>query len=97
MTEAVDPDPYAPGEQPGRSVLGGREEPGGGDPTAGGRSGEIGETDSIAQDEPDDGGPALPPGGGHVTEDPNTPPTAATGPEASGTSAGAGARAGQGD
>lgn len=81
MTETVDPDPYAPGEQQGSS-LGGREEPGNGDPTAGGRRGEIGETGSIAADEPDDGGPAIPVGGGHVSEDADAAPVADPAPEA---------------
>ena len=39
----VDPDPYEPGEGQGESELGGREAPASGDPTDGGRSGEIGD------------------------------------------------------
>ena len=77
-----DPDPYLPDEGQGRSELGGRAEPNAGDPTDGGRTGQIGEVSSIAEDEPDDGGPPLPPGGGLVTEDHNAPPVAAPGPDA---------------
>jgi hypothetical protein len=47
----VDPDPG----DAGRSMLGDRAEPDAGDPTAGGRRGEIGEAPSIAADEPGDG------------------------------------------
>jgi hypothetical protein len=96
VTEAVDPDPYAP-EDEHASTYGGREEPGSGDPTAGGKRGEIGESGSIASDEPDDGGPAFPVGGGRVTEESNTPPAAAPGPDGAGTDAGAGSRAGNAD
>jgi hypothetical protein len=62
----VDPDPTLPDEGAGGQELGGRGEPHEGDPTEGGKHGEIGEAPSIASDEPDDGGPALAPGGGHV-------------------------------
>jgi hypothetical protein len=55
VTEAVDPDPFDPAGEPAGTTFGGREEPGSGDPTAGGKRGDIGTTDSIAQDEPDDG------------------------------------------
>jgi hypothetical protein len=96
VTEAVDPDPYAPDEHQGDATLGGRQEPRDGDPTAGGKRGEIGETDSIAADEPDDGGPAIPVGGGRVTAEPNASPAAGPGPEA-GTSAGAGSAAADSD
>ena len=96
MTEAVDPDPYVPDEHQGDATLGGREEPADGDPTAGGKRGEIGETDSIADDEPDDGGPAIPVGGGQVSEEPNASPVAGPGPGA-GTSARAGSAAADSD
>jgi hypothetical protein len=83
MTEAVDPDPHAPVEQEQEATLGGRLEPDrDGDPTAGGKRGEIGETDSIARDEPDDGGPSIPVGGGQVTEEPNASPVSDPGPGA---------------
>ncbi len=81
MTEN-DPDPAEPDEGQGRSVLGGREVPDAGDPTAGGKRGEIGEAPSIAADEPDDGGPAYPVGGGSVEEEENAPPGADPGPDA---------------
>ena len=97
MTESVDPDPYASEQPEQASTLGGRDEPTTGDPTSGGMRGQIGETGTIAADEPDDGGPAIPVGGGHVTEEPDTPPSAETGPEASGTHPGAGSRAGDGN
>ena len=77
-----DPDPYLPDEGQGRSELGGREEPATGDPTDGGKRGQIGEAPSIAADEPDDRGPALPPGGGRVAEQPQQPPVADPGPDA---------------
>ena len=67
MTEN-DPDPYEADEGQGRSVLGGREVPDAGDPTAGGKYGEIGDAPSITSDEPDDGGPGYPVGGGDITE-----------------------------
>ncbi|RBY96747.1 hypothetical protein DQ237_09105 [Blastococcus sp. TF02-8] len=66
MTEN-DPDPYVPDEGQGTSVLGGREVPSAGDPTDGGRHGEIGEAPSIAADEPDDGSQYAV-GGGDITE-----------------------------
>jgi hypothetical protein len=75
----VDPDPNEPAE--GRAVLGGRPEPAAGDPTEGGRRGQIGETPSIAADEPDLG-PPLGPGGGRVAEEPDAPPVADPGPGA---------------
>jgi hypothetical protein len=76
-----DPDPHEPDEGQGRSVLGGREVPDAGDPTDGGKSGEIGEAPSIAADEPDDGS-AYPVGGGSVQEEENAPPVADPGPGA---------------
>jgi hypothetical protein len=62
----VDPDPHEPAGGQGESVLGGREMPDAGDPTGGGKHGQIGEAPSIAEDEPDDGGPGIPVGGGRV-------------------------------
>jgi hypothetical protein len=76
----VDPDPYEPDAE-SRSTLGGREEPATGDPTAGGKRGEIGETGSIAADEPGDGG-SYPVGGGRVAEEPDAAPVADPGPDA---------------
>lgn len=97
MTEAVDPDPYDRAGSAEGTTLGGRREPDrDGDPTRGGKRGEIGETDSIAADEPDDGGPPIPVGGGQVTEEPNASPVAGPGPDG-GTPAGAGPAAGDSD
>ena len=73
MTEAVDPDPFAPDGAPDGTALGGREEPGSGDPTAGGMRGDIGTTDSIAADQPDDGS-SYPVGGGRVAEESDAVP-----------------------
>jgi hypothetical protein len=78
----VDPDPYEPAEGQGESVLGGREAPGAGDPTDGGKHGEIGSAPSISSDEPDDGGPGYPVGGGAVDDEENAPPVADPGPDA---------------
>ena len=50
-----DPNPYEPGEGQGTSMLGDEKVDGTGDPTDGGKHGEIGEVSSIAEDEPDDG------------------------------------------
>ena len=80
MTEAVDPDPFDPANGPEGTTLGGREEPSEGDPTAGGKRGDIGTTDSIAADEPDDGS-HYGVGGGSVGEEPNAVPHAQPGPE----------------
>ncbi|MBN1093509.1 hypothetical protein JKP75_13635 [Blastococcus sp. TML/M2B] len=80
MTEN-DPDPYEPDEGQGTSVLGGRAVPADGDPTDGGKHGEIGEAPSIASDEPGDGS-SYPVGGGTVTEEQNAPPVADPGPDA---------------
>jgi hypothetical protein len=77
----VDPDPYVPGEGRGESVLGGREAPEAGDPTEGGKRGEIGDAPSITSDEPDDGS-SFPVGGGSVVEEQNAPPVADPGPDA---------------
>jgi hypothetical protein len=68
----VDPDPNQPDEGHGESVLGGRDVPGSGDPTDGGRHGEVGETAGIRADEPDDG-TTYPVGGGSVVEEPDAP------------------------
>ena len=67
----VDPDPYDP-DAASRSTFGGRNEPTGGDPTDGGKHGQIGETESIAADEPSDG-TTYPVGGGRVTEESDAP------------------------
>jgi hypothetical protein len=61
----VDPDPYEPGEGQGESQLGGHDAPAAGDPTRGGKDGQIGEAPSVAADEPDDG-TMYPAGGGSV-------------------------------
>ncbi|WP_040338175.1 hypothetical protein [Candidatus Blastococcus massiliensis] len=81
MTEN-DPDPYEADEGQGTSVLGGRKVPADGDPTDGGRRGQVGDVDSITSDEPDDGGPGYPVGGGSVGEQDNAPPVADPGPDA---------------
>ncbi|MGY1808476.1 hypothetical protein ACI8AF_13990 [Blastococcus sp. SYSU D00669] len=77
----VDPDPNLPDEGQGRAELGGRGEPAGGDPTEGGKRGEIGEAPSIAADQPDDGS-TFPPGGGRVEDEGNAPPVADPGRDA---------------
>ena len=69
----VDPDPS---EGPGGSVLGDRKVPGDGDPTDGGKHGEIGSAPSIEADEPDEAGSGYPVGGGSVEEERNAPPVA---------------------
>jgi hypothetical protein len=76
----VDPDPNLPAEEQGRSTLGGRDEPGQGDPTEGGKRGDIGEAPSVASDEPSEGSYA--PGGGTVTEESDAAPVADPGPDA---------------
>jgi hypothetical protein len=75
-----DPDPNLPDEGHGRSELGGRAEPDTGDPTQGGKRGQIGDAPSIASDEPDDG-QGYPVGGGLVTEEENASPVADPGPD----------------
>ena len=75
-----DPDPHLPDEGQGRSELGGRPEPDAGDPTLGGKRGEIGEAPSIASVEPSDG-EGYPVGGGLVTEEENASPVADPGPD----------------
>ena len=76
-----DPNPYEPDEGQGTSMLGGKKVDGSGDPTDGGKRGEIGEAPSIAEDEPDDGS-TFPVGGGTVTEEENAPPVADPGSDA---------------
>jgi hypothetical protein len=68
----VDPDPYEDGQ--GTSELGGREVPAAGDPTDGGKHGEIGAAPSITGDEADEAGPGYPVGGGAVGEEQDAPP-----------------------
>lgn len=75
MTQ-VDPDPY---ENEDASVFGDRRAPAAGDPTDGGKRGEIGAAPSVTADEPDDAGSGYPVGGGTVGEEPDAPPSAATG------------------
>jgi hypothetical protein len=77
----VDPDPHEPGEGQGEAQLGGREVPGAGDPTEGGKRGEIGEAGSVAADEPDDGN-RYPVGGGSVAEEQDAPPVTDPRPDA---------------
>ncbi|SDF34986.1 hypothetical protein SAMN05660662_1799 [Blastococcus aurantiacus] len=76
-----DPNPYEPLEGQGTSMLGGQKVDGTGDPTDGGKHGEIGDAPSIVSDEPDDGS-TFPVGGGAVTEEENAPPVADPGPDA---------------
>ncbi len=80
MTE-VDPDPNDPADDRTGPVLGDREMPDGGDPTEGGRHGEIGDAPSIASDEPADGR-GYPVGGGSVGEEDDATPVADPGPDA---------------
>jgi len=75
-----DPDPYDPTAQT-RSELAGVPEPDAGDPTQGGRRGQIGEAPSVASDQPDDGS-SYPVGGGDVSEESDAPPVADPGPDA---------------
>jgi len=77
----VDPDPNLPDEGQGVAEFGGRSEPGSGDPTDGGKRGEIGEAPSIAEDEPSDG-TRFPVGGGSVHEEADAPPHADPGADA---------------
>jgi hypothetical protein len=69
----VDPDPYEPADG---------QAPDTGDPTDGGKHGEIGSAPSINSDEPDDGGPGYPVAGGAVGEEQDAPPVADPGPGA---------------
>jgi hypothetical protein len=78
----VDPDPYEPREGEGESLLGGRNVSDAGDPTDGGKHGEIGAAPSVRSDEPDDGAPGHPVGGGAVGEEHDAPPVADPGPDA---------------
>jgi hypothetical protein len=78
----VDPDPYEPGEGQGESTFGGRPAPDAGDPTDGGKHGEIGAAPSITSDEADEAGPQFPVGGGSVGEEQNAPPVSDPGPDA---------------
>ena len=80
MTGAVDPDPTDPADSRPAAGFGGRDEPATGDPTAGGKRGQIGTSDSIAADEPDDGS-TYPVGGGDVSAEPQQPPVADPGPD----------------
>ena len=73
---AVDPDPY---EHAGGSEIGGHDA---GDPTDGGKHGEIGSAPSVVADEPDPAGPGYPAGGGNVAEEPDAAPVADPGPDA---------------
>ena len=75
MTGAVDPDPTDPADQQPAAGFGGRDEPATGDPTAGGKTGDIGTIDSIAADEPDDGSHYAV-GGGNTDPEPQQPPGA---------------------
>jgi hypothetical protein len=78
----VDPDPYEPGQGRGESELGGHAAPDAGDPTHGGKDGEIGSAPSVASDEPDAAGSGYPLGGGSVSEEPDAVPVADPGPDA---------------
>jgi hypothetical protein len=68
----VDPDPYEPGEG---------ERDRAGDPTDGGKHGQVGAVPSIQADEPDDG-TQYSAGGGSVAEEQDAPPVADPGPDA---------------
>ena len=76
----VDPDPFEPGEGQGRSELGGQSASDAGDPTHGGKDGEIGNAPSVAADEADLD--AYPVGGGNVSEESDAVPVAEPGPDA---------------
>jgi hypothetical protein len=78
----VDPDPNEPDAGRNESALGGRPVPASGDPTDGGKHGEIGSAPSITADEPDAAGSGYPVGGGSVQEEQNAPPVADPGPDA---------------
>jgi hypothetical protein len=77
----VDPDPHDADEGQGRSALGGQGVPASGDPTDGGKHGELGPAPSVTSDEPDDGS-GYPVGGGSVEEERDAPPVADPGPDA---------------
>jgi hypothetical protein len=74
----VDPDPRDPADAQQESVLGDRELTADGDPTQGGKRGEVGDTSSVRSDEPGDG-QGYPVGGGSVTEESDAPPAAGSG------------------
>jgi hypothetical protein len=76
----VDPDLFEPGVCQGESELGGRPAPDAGDPTHGGKDGEIGNAPSVAADESDLDG--YPVGGGNVSEESDAVPVADPGPDA---------------
>ena len=80
MTE-VDPDPHDPAGAEGESVLGNGKLPAGGDPTLGGKRGQIGDSASVRADEPADG-QGYPVGGGSVVEESDAPPDADSGVDA---------------
>jgi hypothetical protein len=75
-----DPDPHLPPGQEPPAQFGARTEPGDGDPTQGGKRGQIGESPSVAEDQPDDGS-AWPVGGGDVSEESDAAPVADPGPD----------------
>ena len=77
----VDPDPHEPADAQRESVLGDRPMPADGDPTQGGKRGEIGSSPSVTSDEPDDGS-GYPVGGGSVAEETDAAPVADPGPDA---------------
>jgi hypothetical protein len=78
----VDPDPYEPGGARRALDLGGAEAPDAGDPTQGGKRGEVGSVPSITRDEPDGPAQGYPVGGGRVTEETDAAPVADPGPGA---------------
>ena len=72
----VDPDPFEPAQGQGKPELGGRDAPDAGDPTHGGKDGQIGAAPSVVADEPDAAGDSYPAGGGDATEEPDAVPGA---------------------
>jgi hypothetical protein len=76
----VDPDPYEPGEGRREVELGGHAAPDAGDPTQGGKHGEIGDAPSVTDDEADLD--RFPVGGGRVAEESDAVPVADPGPDA---------------
>ena len=74
----VDPDPREPAGAQEESVLGDGELTADGDPTEGGKRGEIGDAASVRSDEPADGR-GYPVGGGSATEESDAPPVAGPG------------------
>ena len=73
----VDPDPYE--AEQAKPELGGHQAPDAGDPTDGGKHGQIGSVPSVASDEPDAAGDGYPVGGGSVREEQDAPPVAEPG------------------